>query len=670
MSYNFKHNWKGDFKHTDAVAKPPLHWRCADLQHDGLNFAKEIYIHKVIVTQKDKTVHALEYADFVEMSVSDLLESEGKIKPAYEPFFEYGNSRDGKKLNVSHTEKGNFVAVNRYNFNRYRVTGPVMILASKKLSATQPLYIVSTLSVGEYGNDPPHEFSGGLMAARCVPTIWFATADPSIQSIRFDYRFHLRTDDNIDMQSGAAGKYAITPQPTQENFASIIRDGDDLPMFSCLTDAMDIFVKIMEQQAHLDRYYDQYWETLASLNTNNWDTVVQKLINIFANMISTMSEIQSLMQDLIKEFKDNAWPCMMTTQDQAIEALKIAVTEEIENFAARIAAVIKDVLELLDKQLKIEELSVARGSLKVIDILDPWDLWDENIRKIIRQLEIEINKLNADKVKIKAKLKTDLPLLLDELIHIMGKVLSLVGFDSIEKPVQHEMVGNYLLEGKVEKTWDNLHWWGTNFPPSAPGAFHAIHQHFRWSRYLGSPSVAEKLGNILIFDALGGGKELDFSSETTAPFRSMVEAFKGTGIGGPLIDPTLPNQTIRFALAKNGGQLDTKLKAIQPRETFQDVAANVNKVEQIATAGPREVNDETFKGSDLVYWVSIQANREKYDAHFSGSLLINGFYFGHDQEPAASLFGSTPTNFAAITKGTSALRPAYTHPVKLFREPR
>lgn len=670
MSYNFENGWVGNFEHNDPKAKKPLHWRCADLQHDGFNFAKEIYVHKVIVTKTDKTVHALEYADFVEMGVSDLLESDGMLKSQYEPYFEYGSSRDSKKLNVSRISEDNYVAINRYNFNKYRVSGPAMIRASKKLSTTNPIYIVSALSVGKYGRYPPHEFSGLLMAARCAPTIWFTTKDPTIKSIRFDYRFHLRTDDNIDIQSNAVSPYAISPQTTSENFASIIRDGDDLPLFSCLTDAVDIFIKIMEEKANLDRYYDLYWETLAGLNISNWDTTINKLINLLIAMVSSLGKIQSLIQDLIKEFSDNAWPCMMATQDQAIEALKVAFNEEIGNLLIRVAAVVDDIVDLLEKQMEIAELSMLSGSLKLVDYLDPFDLWDENVRKVIRQIETQINKLNADKAKIKAKLKTDLPLLFDELIHIIGKVLSLVGFESIEKPVQYEMVGNYVLEGKVDKTWDNLHWWGTNFPPSAPGAFHAIHQHFRWARYLGSPSVAEKLGNILMFNALGGGHDLDFSSETTAPFRSMVEAFKGAGIGGPLIDPTLPNQTIRFALAKNGGELDTKLLAIKPKETFKDVAAKVTKVEQIATAGPREVNDETFKGSDLVYWLSIQANREKYDENFSGSLLINGFYFGHDKEPAASFFGNVSTNFAAITKGTSAHRPAYTNPVKLFREPK
>jgi hypothetical protein len=128
-------------------------------------------------------------------------------------------------------------------------------------------------------------------------------------------------------------------------------------------------------------------------------------------------------------------------------------------------------------------------------------------------------------------------------------------------------------------------------------------------------------------------------------------------LSGPLIDPAIPTQTISLAIALNGGALDQELKkSDEPFENVGDVTP-----EEIATAG-----DSGNRGKDIVYWLSCQALKTEKD-FFKGTLLINGFYFAHDEEKPFSLF--SPANLFTPTQGVDLQKPITGKPYHLFRRP-
>ncbi len=65
--------------------------------------------------------------------------------------------------------------------------------------------------------------------------------------------------------------------------------------------------------------------------------------------------------------------------------------------------------------------------------------------------------------------------------------------------------------------------------PSTPGAYHAAHLHWRWGKYL-----QERHRYVKSVLPLNKSGDSQFVSKT--------------GVGGPLLDPNIPYQSIRFAL--------------------------------------------------------------------------------------------------------------------------
>ena len=216
------------------------------------------------------------------------------------------------------------------------------------------------------------------------------------------------------------------------------------------------------------------------------------------------------------------------------------------------------------------------------------------------------------------------------------------------------MIGTYVNEGDVTDTWDNLHWWGTEGIPSAPGAFYAVHSHYRWSQ-LNTYPTTEEAEPLDVLNAIVGTKEKLHLG--TSQLRSLVKKFANNNLSGPLIDPAVPIQTISLAIALNDGTLDRELtESDEPFEEIGDVPP-----QEIAT-----VSDSGNSGKDIVYWLSCQAVRTQKD-FFQGTLLINGFYFAHDEEKPFSLFG--PANPFAPTQGVDLHKPKKEKPYHLFRNP-
>jgi hypothetical protein len=193
-------------------------------------------------------------------------------------------------------------------------------------------------------------------------------------------------------------------------------------------------------------------------------------------------------------------------------------------------------------------------------------------------------------------------------------------FTAAEKPVQYEILGHGLLDGVAGKlvrgsgflrplTWDNIHVWPKQEKlPSTPGAFHAGHMHWRWPRVVTDPMKAEEDAQKRLGVKAFGQKQ-----------------FKGvTPGGGPLLDPNIPNQTIRFAIARR------IRRQPETTEKFEDLFTK-RKAEQIEA------------GDDLDIWLSFEVKRGTgLTPFFGGTTFVHGLFFAHEVESK-----NNPTAFTA-----------------------
>jgi len=221
-------------------------------------------------------------------------------------------------------------------------------------------------------------------------------------------------------------------------------------------------------------------------------------------------------------------------------------------------------------------------------------------------------------------------------------------FFAAEKPVQNEILGNGLLDGLpgikdtlpiagsdegsgipgttfveslTETTWDNLHQWSGYKSykklPSSPGAFHALHMHWRWGRVVSDPSV----DNIKLWIK-------NILPEAGKPQFKGVEVFNN--VGGPLLDPKIPNQTIKFAITKITAPIGLGKDwsaANNPSERKFENLFFVNK------DSARPINE----GDDIAFWLSVLVKRVNLKEPFSGTTCIHGLYFPHEPEPTTEV---------------------------------
>ena len=191
-------------------------------------------------------------------------------------------------------------------------------------------------------------------------------------------------------------------------------------------------------------------------------------------------------------------------------------------------------------------------------------------------------------------------------------------FAAYEKPLQYEIATWGLVHGQPpprvtrQHAWDNLHMWPAvrsvdRWMVSTPGAFHALHCHWRWGAVTG---IRDPPGyNILA--------------------QSGERQFIGVGWseseGGALVDPRIPKQNLRFAITWNDASRGPIENASE--RDFFTLFENYR-------SQPAGVVD----GDDLVLWVSFEVFREDSQilTPWTGDLFVNGFYFAHntDQTPA------------------------------------
>ncbi|WP_437835597.1 hypothetical protein [Sorangium sp. So ce1153] len=261
-------------------------------------------------------------------------------------------------------------------------------------------------------------------------------------------------------------------------------------------------------------------------------------------------------------------------------------------------------------------------------------------------------------------------------------------FEALEKPVLYELFGRGLVNGKpgipslprpgsplIPTTWDNFHFWSSpprdaqdlKKLPSTPGAFHAVHMHWRWGDFVASPTFFDFLKVI-------GGRVYqtgDLRLTTGAIGAGHLKGIQvAEGIGGPLLDPQIPTQTIRFAITKatdpdyeNAPDANTPDLWNADECPSERVYGNLFLSPAGRATEPRYIS----KGEHLVTWYSVEVHAksaaEKGQEAFSGTVLIHGLYFAHEEEP--------PSNVHPFhnTIGVGAQIPKYTDPVPWLRSP-
>jgi len=545
----------------------------------------------------------------------------------------------------------------------------------------EPLYLFFIFLFAKYGNDPPHEFTGALQAARFTPALRFETMNPSVRSIRVHYRFHFQLDSYLENAPAVAKLIKDVKEDLWgiENYASIIRDADDFP--SSVLPAIRLFKDIIGAGAEL-KFFESQLEACNFEWTCRFETAVLGL-ELSQNNSNTLKisfrDPRRSIKDALKVFEKT----VISLTDAKVSALSVIRRHEfspaaIEELTAKIFAAIegntlpgisddclKRNIKYLLLQVVVGNYRLRKGEDLLKQLLTVARAAKTDLADILKYLKPgEFEQVLADiEAFVRALLQEPfLPVigpiitlvqfkkLIERIQKLAGRMISIVAFDAAEKPVLYEIAGLFVQQGEVTNTWDNLHWWGTEQLPSAPGAFHAVHSHYRWTRLNAYPTAEETSALEM---AIPGKLHLG------APqLRSLVKKFRDRGLSGPLIDPQIPKQTISFAIALNDGELDKKLK--ESNESFEDVKFD-GELNKIAT-----VEESENSGKDIVYWLSCLAERTQ-DVDFKGTLFVNGFYFTHDEERPFSLFRTS--NMFGLTQGVDLQKPQHEKPYRLFRRP-
>lgn len=239
-----------------------------------------------------------------------------------------------------------------------------------------------------------------------------------------------------------------------------------------------------------------------------------------------------------------------------------------------------------------------------------------------------------------------------------GKGIESVVFKAAEKPLIYE-IGGVGLEKAMpfydrKKTWDNIHWWGgylDHHIPSAPGAFHAMHLHWRWGGAI--------KGNLLKAPPFGNAKQFTESGVPSA----VLDDKRYKDFLGPLVHPKCWIQSIRFAIVK----YDEKENNTTTKNFNDKFSDKVNN----PTTHLKRIND----GENLVLWYSVEIHKkmmlpaqEGYNlpsspttmaptpsvdpvpaksmtASLNGSVFIHGLFFAHEEESTEGDIGSTTEEY-------------------------
>jgi hypothetical protein len=257
------------------------------------------------------------------------------------------------------------------------------------------------------------------------------------------------------------------------------------------------------------------------------------------------------------------------------------------------------------------------------------------------------------------------------------------GVNQMNGPLEAVMTDRTIpQQNNPDAVWDNIHLWpgkrlnGNYVPPlpSAPGAFHALHCHWRWGASLGeywylyNNSDVTRLLTILSAanPNLPGGKTrtvgLKFlyvwfmkeyfglinPANTHAEYQGVTtQDTVSLNMGGPLFDPQIPDQAVSFAVALR-----------DHADLSDDVSFDFGEHFRAGkSAKPADIRD----GAELSWWMSFAPHRRisaTTKPVFVGTIFPHGTHFAHNLREPTSIFGRDG-NLSSLThgKGTSG-RPA------------
>jgi hypothetical protein len=189
-------------------------------------------------------------------------------------------------------------------------------------------------------------------------------------------------------------------------------------------------------------------------------------------------------------------------------------------------------------------------------------------------------------------------------------------FQAGEKPVRYEIVGPGLVRGQsiingVPGTWDNIHQWNAKSSgdlPATPGAFYAVHTHWRWGHVYGQPPSTAFPGS---------GQQFQGLRWTTS------------GLGGPLVDRDIPIQNLTFAItADSDPSEEPALDVSTP--SFKDFFLNKN-----TPNAPKDIS----AGANLIQWFCVEVFRNPHesDGVWENTVFIHGLFFAHNPDPVVKL---------------------------------
>ncbi len=219
--------------------------------------------------------------------------------------------------------------------------------------------------------------------------------------------------------------------------------------------------------------------------------------------------------------------------------------------------------------------------------------------------------------------------------------------------------------------WDNVHFApgklvGLDYLPplpSAPGAYYALHCHWRWGYFLSDYWYLYRNSSFLrVVDATLGQPVIGIDL-----YKRLMDAYFGTlhpdgrnaqyrglkmtaNTGGPLFDPNLANQSVQFAIVKTENAELAKAVKFDFVSHFR--------------AGAKPEPESIVRGKALTWWLSFAPERTEILSNatgpdtFGGTLFAHGVHFAHNIQEPTSLFG--PAGAAsALSTGHAAYEPAH-----------
>lgn len=249
-------------------------------------------------------------------------------------------------------------------------------------------------------------------------------------------------------------------------------------------------------------------------------------------------------------------------------------------------------------------------------------------------------------------------------------------FARIEKPLVYEIcttawhpkpssVESPTVAGEGIPGWDNVHIapgkcdghdWVPELP-SAPGAFYALHCHWRWGAMLGD--FWYFYNNSAFWKALGGGpvSRIYYCWFMDRYFHALHPGgrdaqYRGLAMtaneGGPLFDPNLPVQTVQLLIAKTA---HSQLGDAPAFDLVRDFRSG-------RSAEPEFING----GETLSWWLSFAAEHgrpadsQAKPVPFAGTLFASGMHFAHNLYEPTSVFGADG-GASAPGRGKAAYNP-------------